>query len=86
MFKDTRIDYYDWLRDNNWPEVKNEEVLKYLNDENSYADNTFFNKNKDLTEKIFQELKNRIKEDDQTVPVKVNDYYYFSYIKKGQNY
>ena len=48
MFNDTRIDYYDWLRDNNWPDVKDEKILNYLKDENNYAENEFFNKNKDL--------------------------------------
>jgi len=35
---------------------------------------------------LFAELKARIKEDDFTVPIKVDDYYYYSYIKQGQDY
>lgn len=84
-FYDRRIDYYYWLRDKGYPNVKSKEILNYLKYENDYA-NQELSKYQDLIDKIFNEIKSKIKEDDETVPVKIGDYYYYSYIKKGMDY
>ncbi len=77
--KDVRIDNYYWLN-----ERENPEVLKYLNDENDYY-NTITAHTKDFKEKLFSEMKSRIKEDDSSVPYKSNNYFYITkYIKGGQ--
>ena len=68
----TRIDNYYWLN-----ERGNPEVINYLNAENRYCDDVLKGTEK-FQEKIFKEIKNRIKEDDQSVPYKKNRYYYYS--------
>ena len=80
---DGRSDPYYWLRDPNWPKVKNQEILNYLIQENEYAD---ANLDKELANKIFLEMKSRIKEADNTVPYLDGEYYYYSYILAEQQY
>ena len=78
-FGDVRIDNYYWLN-----QRENPEVIKYLEEENSYYDKITAH-TKDLKESLFQEMKARIKEDDSSVPYKSNGYYYITkYIKGGQ--
>ena len=84
-FNDKRVDFYDWLRDKDYPNVKNKEILNYLESENNYA-NHELSKHSDLIDEIYSEIKSKIKEDDETVPVKIGNYYYYSYIKKGMDY
>ena len=84
-FKDERVDFYDWLRDKDYPNVNNKDILNYLESENNYA-NHELSKHSDLIDKIYNEIKSRIKEDDETVPVRIGDYYYYSYIKKDMDY
>jgi oligopeptidase B len=78
-------DNYDWLRDKNWPQVDSPEILDYLT-----AENDFFKEkmqdSKELEKHIYEELKGRIKEDDESYPVKIDDYYYFSRLVKGKDY
>ena len=84
-FDDERIDLYSWLRDKSYPKITNNQILNYLKYENNYANNKlkkYFN----LTKKIYQEIKNRISENNETTPIKIGNYYYYSYIKKGMNY
>lgn len=78
-------DQYSWLRDAEWPEVKDLKVLDFLKARNEEC-NHFFEPLSDVQNQIFEELKGRIKEDDKTVPIKIDDYYYYSYINKGSQY
>ncbi|MDJ1407752.1 MAG: S9 family peptidase [Candidatus Midichloria sp.] len=80
---DGRIDYYHWLRDQNWPNVKDPEILSYLNQENAYTDAHI---SKDLVDKIFIEMRGKLEEADKTVPHFDGGYYYYSYILDGQQY
>ncbi|MDJ1313552.1 MAG: S9 family peptidase [Candidatus Midichloria mitochondrii] len=80
---DGRIDYYHWLRDPNWPDVKDPEILSYLNQENAYTDAHI---SKDLVDKIFIEMRGKLEEADKTVPYLNGWYYYYSYILEGQQY
>ncbi|MDZ7614608.1 MAG: S9 family peptidase [Flavobacteriaceae bacterium] len=76
----TRVDHYYWLN-----ERENPKVIDYLNAENDY----YFQKTahtKDFQEKLFQELKGRIKEDDESVPYKKNGYFYITKYNTGQQY
>ena len=59
-----RVDNYYWLN-----EPKNPEVISYLIAENTYLD-AVMTPVKTLKEKLFQEIKGRIKEQDESVPVK----------------
>ncbi len=74
-----RIDPYYWLNDR-----ENPDVISYLESENSYLD-TMMAHTKEFQEKLFNELKGRIKEDDSSVPYKIDDYYYYTnYIEGGE--
>jgi oligopeptidase B len=75
-----RIDNYFWLN-----QRENPEVIAYLNQENAYyeamtADTKTFQK------ELFEEMKGRIKEDDQSVPYLYNGYFYITRFEKGQDY
>ena len=77
---DTRQDNYYWLND-----PKNPEVIKYLNEENAYVD-AVMAPTKALQDKLFNEMKGRVKEKDESVPVKDGDYYYYSKYVEGGEY
>ena len=77
---DVRIDNYYWLRDRD-----NEEVIDYLERENNYYD--IITQHTDTFKKdLFQEMKSRIKEDDESVPYKLNGYFYITRYEKGKDY
>ncbi|MFN3916322.1 MAG: S9 family peptidase [Flavobacteriales bacterium] len=75
-----RIDDYYWLNDR-----ENKEVIAYLNAENKYTE-AFFKKTGDLRERLFNEMKSRIKEDDNSVPYIDNGYEYQTRYEKGDEY
>ncbi|MGB3342335.1 MAG: S9 family peptidase [Aequorivita sp.] len=77
---DIRQDDYYWL---NNPE--DAEVIDYLKAENAYYDK-MTDHTKKFKEDLFEEMKARIKEDDQSVPYKLNGYYYITRYEKGQDY
>src|SRR5690606_18601463 len=77
---DVRLDNYYWL---NNPE--NPKVIDYLNAENDYYNQMTGHTNK-FKEDLFEEMKARIKEDDESVPYKLNGYYYITRFEKGQDY
>ena len=76
----TRTDNYYWLN-----ERENPEVLGYLNAENAYFEQQMASV-KGLQEKLFQEVKSRIKEQDESVPYRDNGYYYYTRYEKGGEY
>jgi oligopeptidase B len=78
-------DPWHWLRDKNYPDVQDEEVLDYLKAENAYFEAAMA-PHKELTDQLFEEMKGRIKEDDATVPLKDGDWLYWSEFKKGTQY
>lgn len=77
---DLRVDNYYWLNDPEKPEV-----LDYLRAENEYYEQMTAHTKK-FKEDLFEEMKARIKEDDQSVPYKLNGYYYITRYEKGQDY
>lgn len=77
---DVRIDNYYWLNDR-----ENPEVIQYLNDENAYTD-FILKDTEQLQKELFTEIRNRIKEDDSSVPYKQNGYWYITRYEKGQEY
>lgn len=77
---DVRIDNYYWLN-----EKENPEVIDYLNAENEYY-YTLTAHTKKFQEDLFEEMKSRIKEDDESVPYKRNGYYYITRYETGQQY
>ncbi len=78
-------DPYAWLRDKNWPKVTDPEILAYLNAENAYFEAATLD-SKTLEKEIYEELKARIKEDDESYPIKRGDYQYFTRMEKGKDY
>ncbi|PHI20083.1 oligopeptidase B [Lewinellaceae bacterium SD302] len=88
---DTRVDDYYWMKltdeqkNAEDPDEQTTEVLAYLNAENDYFDQMTAHMS-DLKETIFQEIKGRIKETDESVPYKVRDYYYITRYEEGKEY
>ncbi len=77
---DICVDNYYWLRDKSNPEV-----IKYLEDENSYTEAVTQHTEK-FQQKLYEEMVGRIKETDLTVPVRNGDYYYYSRTEEGKQY
>ena len=77
---DVRIDNYYWLN-----EKKNPKVIDYLNAENAYYEEKTAH-TKQFQEELFIEMKSRIKEDDESVPYKKNNYYYITRFETGKQY
>ncbi|RYY48677.1 MAG: oligopeptidase B, partial [Chitinophagaceae bacterium] len=82
---DIRQDPYYWLNDffKKGPDSSN--VVKYLEAENKYYD-TMMAGTKGLQEKLYNEMKARIKEKDESVPYFKNGYYYYSRTVEGKDY
>ncbi len=76
----SRVDNYYWL---NQPEDK--EVLAYLTAENDYLDQTLA-PIKDFRTKLFEEMKGRIKQQDESVPYKEGTYFYLTKYMEGGEY
>jgi len=80
MHGHTRIDNYYWLN-----ERENPEVLAYLEAENQYAD-ACLKHTEPLQEQLFKEITSRIKQDDNSVPIKIRDYYHYTRFEEGKEY
>jgi oligopeptidase B len=76
----TRTDNYYWLN-----ERENPQVLDYLKQENAYFDEKMAPV-KTLEDKLFNEMKGRIKEQDASVPYRDNGYYYYTRYETGGEY
>ena len=77
---DKRIDPYFWLKDR-----ENPEVINYLKAENEYYQKMTAH-TKDFQKELFEEMKGRIKEDDESVPYLYNGYYYITRYETGKDY
>ena len=77
---DIRVDNYYWLNDR-----ENPEVISYLNDENTYLNESMAH-TEDFQKSLFEEMKSRIKEDDESVPYKYNGFWYITKFEKGKDY
>ena len=77
---DTRVDNYFWLN-----ERENPEVVKYLEAENDYNEKMTAH-TKQFQVDLFEEMKSRIKEDDASVPYKLNGYWYYVRFEVGKGY
>ena len=74
---DARIDPWFWLRD-----VEDPETLEYLRAENAHTD-AVMEPEAELIESLLKEMRDRIKEDDSTVPEKEGDYFYYTRFEEG---
>lgn len=77
---DKRIDDYYWLN-----QRENLKVISYLKEENAYLD-TLMSGTRELREKLFLEMKSRIKEKDESLPYKDNGYWYYTRYEEGKQY
>lgn len=75
-----REDDYYWLRDKNNPAT-----IDYLKAENAYTEAVMAH-TKGLQDKLFKEMKGRIKETDVSAPVKDGPYYYYERTEEGKQY
>jgi oligopeptidase B len=84
-------DNYSWIHQKDILEVLkdskklNPEVKKYLDEENSYTDHHLLN-TKDIQKKLFDEIKGRIKLDDESLPFKDFKYEYWTKTTAKGNY
>jgi oligopeptidase B len=84
-------DNYSWIHQSNILEVLkdksklNPEVKKYLEDENAYTEH-HLKDTKDLQKKLFDEIKGRIKLDDESLPYKDHTYEYWTKTTTKGNY
>src|SRR5258708_2723705 len=81
---DTVSDNYYWMIDYFKKGPDSDQVIDYLKAENAYLD-AMMSGTKEFREKLFTEMKARIKEKDESVPVYKNGYYYYTRIDAGQH-
>ena len=81
----TISDPYHWLKDQSYPVVDDEDVLDYVKAENAWFEQEMAGR-KPLVEKLFEELKGRVKEDDSSVPQKDGDWLYWTEVAEGKEY
>ena len=77
---DVRVDDYYWLR-----ERENPEVIAYLNAENAYTEKMMV-PIKGIQTILFDEIRSRMKEDEESAPYKRGDYYYYYRYVEGSEY
>ncbi len=88
----TRQDPYFWLRAENWQEVMRDpgvldpEIKAYLDAENDWFAAEFGDRAEPLKDRIFREIRGRIKEDDSGVPSPDGPYAYNSRMAEGEQY
>ncbi|MEO6356598.1 MAG: oligopeptidase B, partial [Ferruginibacter sp.] len=82
---DTRTDNYYWLNDFFKKGPDSTKAVDYLAAENKYYD-TMMSGTKALQEKLYLEMKARIKEKDESVPFFKQGYFYYSRQVEGKDY
>ncbi len=75
-----RQDSYYWMNDR-----ENQEVIDYLNAENDYLKEVM-KPTEGLQKELFEEMKGRIKEQDESVPYFKSGYFWYSRFEKGSEY
>jgi len=79
-FGDKRTDNYYWLKNR-----EDTAVINYLKAENHYRD-TMMASVRSFQDSLFDELRSRVKEDDSSVPYKLDNYYYYTRFVEGGEY
>jgi oligopeptidase B len=88
----TRTDDYAWLRAKDWQKVIDDpaslvgEIRTHLEAENAYTKTVLLEPTKALQERIFEELKGRVKQDDSSVPAPDGKFEYFTRFREGGQY
>jgi oligopeptidase B len=87
----TRVDDYAWLRADDWQEVIRDpgrlpdDIRRYLEAENAYT-SAVMRSTESLQARLFEEMKGRIAEDDESVPEVDGPWHYFSAFRTGGQY
>ena len=81
----TVTDDYAWLRDPGYPEVTDKEVLAHLEAENAWFE-TRMKPHQGLIDRLFTEMRGRIKEADKSVPQKDGNWLYWIEFEEGAEY
>jgi oligopeptidase B len=76
----TRTDNYYWLNQREDPRVE-----EYLESENAYLDKVFGH-TEDFRQELFDEIVGRIKKNDESVPYRYDDYFYYTRYEEGGEY
>ena len=78
-------DPYAWLRDAGYPKVEDADVLAYLAAENDWFTAAMAPR-QPLIDRLFAEMKGRVKEEDASVPYKDGEWMYWTDFAKGTEY
>ncbi|WP_294197481.1 S9 family peptidase [uncultured Sphingomonas sp.] len=78
-------DPWAWLKDPNYPDVTDADVLAYLKEENAYFEAQMA-PHQPLVDRLYEEMKARIKEDESSVPQKDGDHLYWTAYETGGQY
>jgi len=82
---DTVVDNYYWMIDYFKKGPDSTKVVDYLKAENAYLE-TMMKSTKQFQDDLFKEMKGRIKEKDESVPVFRNGYFYYTRTDDGKEY
>ena len=85
VHNDTVADNYYWMIDFFKKGPDSTKVVSYLEAENAYTDAMMKNTT-EFQESLFNEMKARIKEKDESVPTFKNGYYYYTRTEDGKQY
>ena len=77
---DTRVDNYAWMRDR-----KDPDTIAYLEAENAYT-KARMQHAAELEAKLYAEMLGRIQQTDLSVPVKRDEYFYYTRTEEGKQY
>jgi oligopeptidase B len=75
-----RIDPYYWLK-----ERSNPEVISYLEAENAYT-KAIMAHTEALQDRLYEEMEGRVLQNDQSVPFREGNYFYYTRLVEGKNY
>ncbi|MGB1032083.1 MAG: S9 family peptidase, partial [Flavobacteriales bacterium] len=88
---DTRVDDYFWMRlsdeqkNADKADAQTQNVLDYLNAENSHRESEMKD-TEEFQEELYNEIVGRIKKTDESVPVKVDRFWYYTRYEEGKEY
>ncbi len=77
---DVFVDDYEWLRDK-----ESQDVQDYVAAQNRYCEQRM-KPLKTLRDTLFEEFKSHVQETDMSVPTRMDDYWYFTRTKQGEQY
>jgi oligopeptidase B len=77
---DVRVDEYYWLNRRDDPEV-----VRYLEAENAWTAAVMAH-TQGLQDSLFEEIRGRIRQDDRSVPYRLDGYWYYTRFEEGRDY